>query len=54
MNFRNARKLLVEHHANPNLLITESNIAPIHYAAGMDNTAFAENIMKLILKCNGK
>lgn len=45
--------MLVEHHANPNLLIPESNIAPIHFAAGMENTEFAEAAMKLILKCNG-
>lgn len=51
--FRNTRKLLVEHHANPNLLIPESKIAAIHYAAGMENTEFAEAAMKLILKCNG-
>lgn len=51
---RNTRKLLVEHKANPNLLIPHSNIAPIHYAAGMENTNFAETAMKLILKHNGK
>lgn len=51
--YRNTRKLLVEHHANPNLLIPESNIAAIHYAAGMENSGFAEAAMKLILKCNG-
>lgn len=51
---RNTRKLLIEHQANPNLLIPESNIAPIHYAAGMENTNFAETAMKLILKHNGK
>lgn len=50
---RNTRKLLVDHHANPNLLIPESNIAAIHYAAGMENTEFAEAAMKLILKCTG-
>lgn len=49
----NTRKLLVEHNADPNLLIPESNIAPIHYAAGMENTSFAEAAMKLILKYNG-
>lgn len=52
-NIRNTRKLLVDHHADPNLLIPESNIAPIHYAAGMENTAFAEAAMGLILKCKG-
>lgn len=46
--------MLIEHHANPNLLIPESNIAAIHYAAGMENTSFAEAAMKLILKCSGK
>lgn len=45
--------MLTEHHANPNLLVPDSNIAPIHYAAGMENTHFAEAAMKLILKCNG-
>ncbi|XP_031632252.1 ankyrin repeat and LEM domain-containing protein 1 [Contarinia nasturtii] len=52
-NYRNTQKLLLEHHANPNLLIPEYNIAPIHYAAGMENTEFAEAVMKLILKNNG-
>lgn len=45
--------MLVEHGANPNLIIPERKIAAIHYAAGMENTAFAESAMKLILKCNG-
>lgn len=54
IHFSNTRKLLVEHHADPNLLIPESNIAPIHYAAGMENTNFAEAAMKLILKYKGK
>lgn len=45
---------MVEHRADPNLVIPEANIAPIHYAAGMENTDFAEGAMKLILKCNGK
>lgn len=44
---------MVEHRADPNLVIPEANIAPIHYAAGMENTDFAESAMKLILKCNG-
>lgn len=52
--YRNTKKLLTEHQANPNLLIPESNIAAIHYAAGMENVGFAEAAMKLILKCNGK
>lgn len=46
--------MLVEHYADPNLLIPESNIAAIHYAAGMENTNFAEAAMKLILKHDGK
>lgn len=50
---RNTRKLLSDHNADPNLLVPESNIAAIHYAAGMENTEFAEAAMKLILKCNG-
>lgn len=51
--YRNAKSLLLEYGANPNLLIPEKNIAAIHYAAGMENENFAEAIMKLILKCNG-
>lgn len=50
---RNTKKLLTEHHADPNLVIPDNSIAPIHYAAGMENTDFAEAAMKLILKCNG-
>lgn len=45
--------LLYQHHANPNFIIPEYNIAPIHYAAGMENEDFADAAMKLILKCNG-
>lgn len=51
--FSNTKNLLFEHHANPNVIIPEHNIAPIHYAAGMENEDFADAAMKLMLKCKG-
>lgn len=45
--------MLVEYKADCNLIVPGREIAAIHYAAGMDNTAFAENVMKLMLKNGG-
>lgn len=50
---RNTKKMLVEYKADCNLIVPGREIAAIHYAAGMDNTAFAENVMKLMLKNGG-
>lgn len=44
---------MLEHNANPNVIIPECNIAPIHYAAGMENEDFADAAMQLMLKCKG-
>lgn len=46
--------MLIKFNADPNCLLPERGIAPIHYAAGMENTDFAEAAMKLMLKRNGK
>lgn len=50
---RNAKKMLVDYKADCNLIIPGREIAAIHYAAGMDNVSFAENVMKLMLKNGG-
>lgn len=50
---RNTKKMLVEYKADCNLIVPGREIAAIHYAAGMDNTTFAENVMKLMLKNGG-
>lgn len=50
---RNAKKMLVEYKADCNLIIPGREIAAIHYAAGMDNVSFAENVMKIMLKNGG-
>lgn len=52
--FSQLKELLIDRQTNPNIVIPEYNIAPIHYAAGMENEDFSKASMKLILKCNGK
>lgn len=50
---RNTRKMLEDYNADCNVIIPGREVAAIHYAAGMDNTSFAENVMKLMLKNGG-
>lgn len=50
---RLTKALLIEHKADCNLIIPGREIAAIHYAAGMENTLFGENVMKLMLKNGG-
>lgn len=45
--------MLVDYKADCNLIIPGREIAAIHYAAGMENKSFAENVMKLMLKNGG-
>lgn len=51
--YRNTRKMLEDYNADCNVIIPGREVAAIHYAAGMDNTLFAENVMKLMLKNGG-
>lgn len=50
---RNTKRMLVGYNADCNLIIPGREIAAIHYAAGMENTAYAESVMKLMLKNGG-
>lgn len=51
---RNTKKMIIKFEADPNHVIEGHSIAAIHFAAGMENTDFAEWAMKLILKNKGE
>lgn len=45
--------LLEKHGANPNTIIPNLHIAPIHYAVGFDNIEFAEKVTALFVRKGG-
>ncbi|XP_050095660.1 uncharacterized protein LOC126577772 [Anopheles aquasalis] len=47
------RLLLEKHHANPNTIIPEKDVAPIHLVIGADHEPFAERATSLMLQFGG-
>jgi hypothetical protein len=52
--FRFVQRILIEHNADPNVLIYDQEIAPLHYAVGCENIEVAEKSVQFMLEhCNG-
>lgn len=52
-NEKTSVDFLVNHRTNPNHIVFDKGIAPIHYACGMENIDVANKIVKLMLELNG-
>jgi hypothetical protein len=50
--FSNVIVLLEKHNADPNVIIPKLGIAPIHFAVGIENCKFAEEVIRLFIKKN--
>lgn len=52
-NERICLEFLINHKTDPNHIVYDRGIAPIHYVCGMENEKIANKIMTIMLQCGG-